>query len=394
MPSPAPTSKARPMFWRVAAPPTYTGSVRTRLALAVLLGGCSVLDPSLLPEGDAGPAVDAPPAEDAPSAPDSGGSGAVCMGTPSRTPPARPAGEDADGPEVVFALKEVLLNQRAEWQNIGFDLDGLCSEPPVPMIECEPPNAPDVSPLLDGNAGIDNAFGGELFPTIELVFPELDTTAAESAEVGVGAVILWLRGWNGTANDPRVDVTLSQSVTGTSGTAEQTEAPEAEIGEDYLPYAPGTMDQLPEPAWDGNDWLWLREETFFMGALDRPRVRDDNAYVADGQLVLRLPDRVEIVFAGDGRGIRVKLSDAVAVGTFNEDLTRLEPVTFGGRWSIIDLLDTASSIGGGSGDDARGVRGGVLSLPQGARESRNCCPGPYRNPLLWDRLQGITPRRH
>ena len=42
--------------------------------------------------------------------------------------------------------------------------------------------------------------------------------------------------------------------------ASEREAPEAEIGEDYLPYAPGTMDQLPEPAWDGNDWLWLREE--------------------------------------------------------------------------------------------------------------------------------------
>ncbi len=232
------------------------------------------------------------------------------------------------------------------WRDIGFNLDGLCSQPPVPLVECLPPSFPDASPLIDGNGGIDNAFGAQLTSLIDLVFPELEDAATNSAENGIGVVVFRIRGWNGEPNDGRVDVTMTQSVGGTPATGP--EPPPVEWRE-HKPYVPTTEDLLPLPTWDGNDWMWVREETFGMGNPEQPRVRDDNAYVADNQLVIRLPDRVEIVFADTDNGLVVKLTDATVVATIGDDRTRASAM-FGGRWSILDLLDTARTVNVCDGD--------------------------------------------
>lgn len=323
------------------------------LFLLCLLGACSVFDASLV-DVDGGPG-----GTDPGEGVDTGGgtdTGPMLMNgctsdDPSRDPPLRGSG-GGDGDEVVFGLKEVMLNQQGgeAWRDIGLNLDGLCSLPPVPRVECLPPNHPDAQPLIDGNGGIDNAFGGELFPLVELVFPELDTNSILAGEQGIGVVTIRIRGWNGTGDDDRVDVTLSQSVIGMAGSPDETEPPPVFIADHRVWLDEEATMQAPQPLWEGHDWLWLRQETFLMNDIEQPRVRDDNAYVVDRQLVVRLPDRVEIVFSDRDNGIRVRLTDATAIGTFNEDFTRLSPVTVAGRWSVIDLLDTANNIGVCAGD--------------------------------------------
>lgn len=309
--------------------------------------GCNVFDPAFLENDGMGPDG----AVDMSAAPDLGPTTAIGCTMGSREAPPRPPaemeGEDIE--ELVFGLKEVLLNQGdIGWQEIGLNLDNYCSEAPVPQGECIPPN-PDATLLIDGAQGIDNAFGAELYPLVELVFPELQDTARMSSETGVGVVAVRLRGYNGEAEDPRVDVTISQSVTGFAGTADQTEPPEYSIV-DFEPYTPDGSTRLEVPTWEGNDWLVLRDDTFFSSDLEQPLVRDDNAYVTGGQLVVTLPDRVEIRFAGDDNGITVRLTDARAIGTISEDRTQLRDVTFAGRWSVLDLLQTTRSLGVCDGD--------------------------------------------
>jgi hypothetical protein len=312
----------------------------------LVLCACNAFDASLV-EVDAGGTEDTNPGVDTGEvdAPPPVMNGCTAE-DPSRIPPGRSTAGSGDGEEVVFGLKEVGLNQSGDaWRDIGLNLDGLCSLPPVPRVECEPPNAPDAQPLIDGNGGIDNAFGAELFPLVELVFPNLDSNSLMAGEQGIGVVALRIRGWNGTGEDDRVDVTLSQSVIGTAGTAGETVPPPVFVVDHRLWLDEAATMPAPEPAWEGFDWLWLRQETFLMNDLEQPRVRDDNAYVTGNQLVVRLPDRVEIVFSDRENGIKVKLTDATAVGTFTDDFTRLSPVVVAGRWSIIDLLDTANNIG-------------------------------------------------
>lgn len=293
-------------------------------ALALACAGCQFYDPALL---DA--AVDA-----------GGIDGGPCA---LRRPPARPTGADApDQEELVFSLKEVVLDQGGEaWRDIGYDVDGLCSVPPEPVVECVPPSR-TADPEVDGNNGIDNVFGHLLFPLVEVTVPDLEVTARAAQEEGIGNPVLRLRGWNGADDDPHVEVVISQAVFGTPG--DGTPAPPAvTVGPDGPRLPDGGTP--PPPAWMGDDWFWVRDDTFFMGDEAQPLVRDDNAYVAGRVLVITLPDRIDVIFTAETEGLLVRLTDARASGRISADGTMLEDVTVAGRWSVLDLLMTASAIG-------------------------------------------------
>ena len=332
---------------------------RCRLVLVGLLlalggSGCSVFDESLVQaEPDGGDQVeDADMPDTGPDRIDSGTNSGIGCTMGSRLPPTRPpaTAEGPDGEEIVYGLREVRLDQAAgdAWREIGLNLDGYCSVPPVPQGECQPPNETSVLPI-DGEQGIDNAFGKDLYPLVAAVFPGLQETVRASSLVGIGVVAVRIRKYNGERNDPRVDVILSQSVSGFRGEASETEPPEYSIV-DFQASTPDGTESLPPPVWEGNDWLVLRSDTFLLEDVDRPLVRDENAYVADGVLVMSLPERVEIRFAGDDNGITVKLTDARAIGRLSDDLTQIEDVVFAGRWAINDMLQTTASLGVCPGD--------------------------------------------
>lgn len=303
-------------------------------ATAVLLGlcaGCSVYDPALI-DRDSGP-------------PDAGlrDAGAPRDAGPcnSRVPPPRPTIADGpDGPETTFALKDVVLDQGGDqWRDIGYNLDGLCSSPPDPIVECRPPRV-TASPEVDGMDGIDNGFGHNFYPLIAVTLPTLEADARAAQEAGIGALVLRVRAWNGTGDDPRVDITVTQSVFGMPGT------PDAGVpggGDGGLPTVPDGG--LPPPAWMGDDYFWGRDDTFLDGNPERPRVRDDNAYVVDRVAVFRIPDRTEVLFTASEQGVLVRLTGGIATGRLSDDGQRIENVTIAGRWAITDMLETAERVG-------------------------------------------------
>lgn len=302
--------------------------------LALVLCGCNVFDAGLIEP------VDAPSSSDVPTADVPTQDVPVLTGL--RKVPPRPAAE-AEGPDaevLTVALRDVVLNQDSDrWKDIGLDLDDLDSKVPVPEVECLPPNE-TADPELDGTDGIDNAFGSRLFPIVRLALPNLEADSRTNQAAGIGAIILQVSHWNGTRNDPSMTVLLTQSAGGTSADPESVRFE----GMDLVNVSDGMP--APPPAWDGNDHWWGRDDTFFMNMEERPRVQDTNAYMSDGTLVMRLPDRVDILFfAGTTAGVRVRLTDAYAFGRFDEDFQTVAAATVAGRWSILDLLDTGNNIG-------------------------------------------------
>jgi hypothetical protein len=336
--------------------------MRGALGLWVVLAtsGCKVFDAGLIEPDDASSTVDVPtmdvPSVDVPTNP-----------TGLRKVPSRPAAE-SEGPDteiVTFALRDVALNQDADrWRDIGLDLDDLESEPPVPEVECVPPNE-TADPELDGNDGIDNSFGNRLFPIVRLALPTLEEDSRTNQAAGLGAILLRVSGWNGTRNDPRVSVLLSQSAAGTTADPESVRFDGTTLVDD----ADGMP--APMPAWDGDDHWFARDDTFLMADEARPRVRDDNAYVSDGTFVMRLPDRVDILFfAGSTAGVRVRLTDAYAFGELNEDFTAIEVATVAGRWAVLDLLETGNNIGICVGTPQRNIVEAQLDTIADVRSTR------------------------
>jgi hypothetical protein len=285
------------------------------------MAGCSVYDPSLVVGGPGGPC--------------------------GIQPPRRPVNDDeTDIGDLGYALKDVQLLQGAGWRNIGFDLDGICTDAPELLTECTPPGRG--AAREDGDQGRDNVFGESVFPTVNFAIPDLQDASRAFQERGQGAIMVRLNGYNGTANDARVVVTVAVTVFGT--TAEV--APQVTFAGDGTPMIPPAGDYPPPPAWrDGDDVFWGRTDNFVGGNQANPLIFDDNAYVSNGMLVARLPDRSDIIFPGEDSGLRARLTEAVLVGRISDDLSEMQNVTVAGRWAIADLLDTAESVGACPGSE-------------------------------------------
>jgi len=312
-------------------------SVRTAACVIgslVLNFGCSVYDPELASNS------------------------AGCDSEGSAEPPPRPEMADNapqdDVPETVYALNDVILDTTQDdpvtfdplWKTTGFNLDSRCTTVENSLWACDPPG-PNPQHATDGLRGVDNAFGPALFPLVDIQYQALESTkkmmdssyvsyaptlqeyAAKVVSTGQSALVLRMRRWNGTPNDPSVTVHITQSVYGKPGD-----------GSANVPtYSPGDV-----PAWEGNDWFWVRSDTFLNGMDSEPKVFDNNAYVRDGVVVLRLPDRAELIFVGPGLGLRVALVQGTGTAVLRED-GGLDNVQIGGRWTRTDVIQTAQSVG-------------------------------------------------
>lgn len=308
----------------------------------LVLAGCRVFDESLIE--DAGSSSDAGArdagAADVPTEPSDAGPGCDLA-----RPPPRPPGEDdgVEGGELVYVFHHLILDQGDErWRAIGWDLDGICSDPPDPAVECHAV-ASSAIPEIDGDNGIDNALGHNLLGLITVAFPDIEMTLS-GHEWGHGSLLIRIRGWNREDDDPRVDVTFTQTVVGTTP-LEDGSAPEIDPADILNGVFP------PRPSWDGNDYFWVRNGSFFEGDLERPRIRIDNAYVNDRVLVLHFPDRVPIIFNDQEGALVVQFTDGHLAGRIREDLSGFEWATFGGRWPVADLLATLPTAGFCLGSD-------------------------------------------
>jgi hypothetical protein len=298
--------------------------LRAALSLApALLAACSVYDPALVQPRDAGP----------PDMP-------VVRRDAGRTdlakPPPRPTIPDSGDQETVFALKDVRLDQGStDWASIGFDVDDRLTTLDDLDVECVPPDD-SAEPELDGDDGIDNAFGHFVYPLIDVVLPTLEMDFRRSQTLGNGTLITRMTGWNGQDDDPRVNVVIAQSAFGTS-------APAADVDPATGQLRAGGA--APAPLWAGDDTFFVRSDAFVAGNEERPRIEDSNAYVSGRKVVLALPAGTEILFLANARSVKVSFTSAVVVGTLSPDASRLERVIVAGRWATSAMLEASGPIG-------------------------------------------------
>jgi hypothetical protein len=275
---------------------------------------------------------------------DAGRDAGMCT---TRRPEPRPtSADDDDVAEVAFGLRQVNLNQGSEWESIGYDLDGLCTGPSEYTSECIVRGPRE----RDGMEGIDNVFGRALYPLVDVAVPGLEEMAIAAQEEGRGMPVLRVRQWNGTPNDPQVEIAIAQAVFGTSLAGVGDAPPEINIISTTEWELPDGR-PVPLPVWDGNDFLWLRTDAFLAGDLEEPLIIDRTAYVVNNTFVARLPDRIDIIFPTDDVGVLVRLTNAVATGHLSDDGLTLDPLVVAGRWRVADLLSTAQNIGLCRGSD-------------------------------------------
>jgi hypothetical protein len=368
----------------------------------VLSAGCTVFDPGLLPVKPTEPPVDD-----------------VCPDGTKR-PPEPPEMADTPAsmnvPDLEFILKDAILSNPSAALNV----DRVCTRQ-TGLWTCLPP--PELERYLggetpivpqDGPLGEENQFAREVFSLVNAFFEQeqgsLELTAQIAQGHGYGNPLIRITGYNGTANDPRVTVIVSQAVFTLPGTA--TEAPEVCVEENParggVPHVPHEDDvvhanpaltqcfgeelaPLPvdvtydgngiplgiagyHPGWeDGTLWSWARHDTFQNRDARSPLVIDDLAYVRDWTLVARLPDNVELKLVGEGQAVLAKFTDAYAVAKLKEDLTGTESdeVLVAGRWSLNALLETASSVGVCPGTPEYSIARRQLEIRSDVRSSRD-----------------------
>ncbi len=236
-------------------------------------------------------------------------------------PPTRPSIADSSGPERSYILRDILLDQSLDrWKTLGFDLDDRCSLPPEPDVECLPPAGS--SPETDGERGIDNAFGHRVASTLVGLDANLQDRIRKDQERGRGGILVNIKGYNGEPDDPSVDVFIAQTI-----------------------YAiPHGENMKADPHWDGRDRFYL-EDSAFDGAPSAPLVKNDNAYVRDGWLVVRLPDRADITFNIDDGAVNFRFISASIVGRISSDGQFLEDTVLSGRWALSDIALAADQLG-------------------------------------------------
>lgn len=302
----------------------------TALVAVALTVGCSVYDPSLIAEGNAG--------------------------VPNRPAPGTSSPSDAQ--TLVFGLKDIFIRQSAEMAaRTGLDLDAT-STSSRDDATCMPRTLDGRvvgQAVVDGQNGIDNSLGANLLPTVGSALPCLEDNIALTQGRGVGTVVLWVRDWNGQPDDASVTAVLTTSV---DGTTEDPSLVGFRASDPLnLVYLAGNLAiPAPAPGWAFEDSWFLDPVDFSQDdsgvpSLDHPKLEQVDGYVASGRLVVPLLDRTEFkLIAGDGSlpsdgWMTVVVNGGFLIGDISEDQRRLERGLFTGRFSIDGLGAATPDIG-------------------------------------------------
>jgi len=259
-------------------------------------------------------------------------------GVPIRPPVS--TSSEADNVEAVFAFRNVSLDQSGDrWRRFGLDLDGMNTASVLDAAECVAANG---QPPLDGEKGIDNAFGQYVLPTVVGLVACLEDNIALNQGWGRGTVLMRLRNWNGSPNDAKVDVSVFFAVDGTS----LDDVSDLEWGglSGSSLMLPGAMAEAPDPAWDGNDYFFVDPSTLITGDLDRPVVWRKDAYISNGRVVLPLDTGSTFVFLTGPGSFSISINGFV-VADVSEDGQTLEKGLIAGRFPAGKLVSALEPLG-------------------------------------------------
>lgn len=289
--------------------------MNSKLTLAwslLALTACSVYDPGLVDRGLAG-VPDRPPAS---------------------------TSKASDDVEAVFALRNISLDQSGDrWRRFGLDLDGMDTADADSPAECV---AASGDPNLDGEAGIDNAFGQHVLPTVVNLLPCLEDNIALNQGLGFGTVLVRLREWNGTPNDAKVDVSVVSSVDGTS--LDDIAGIEWGGPNGATLMKPGGTEEAPSPAWDGEDIFFVDPASFVAGDPDLPLVWKTDAYISNGRVVLPVDTATTFVFLTGPGSFSLSLNGYL-IADISEDGQTLVKGLLAGRFSAAELVATLRPLG-------------------------------------------------
>ncbi|MEM9727645.1 MAG: hypothetical protein AAF997_03610 [Myxococcota bacterium] len=274
-------------------------------------------------------------------------------GVPPR--PAEGTSSEDDSQSLVFALKDVFVEQSAENASvIGLDIDSIITtgEDDASCIPRRVEGETVGQSVVDGDKGVDNSLGTTLLPAAGAVLPCLQDNLALTMGRGVGTILIVLQGWNGQPNDAHVTATLTTSV---DGTREDPDLIGFDNEDDYELVYKDSGNDAPDPGWANQDAWFVDPADFETGDdgqvdLARPKSPTD-AYVAFGRLVLPLsPGSGFKLIAGDGSlpsdgSMSVFVNGGIMMGDINEDATELEHGLFTGRMTLDTLASATAEIG-------------------------------------------------
>ncbi len=331
------------------------------LLVVVAFAECKVYDESMLLE--AGFAGSPPPA-----ARDYGvgwwsGADPATSCYSARRPSAadRPATtSDADIGALIFGIRTMRLGSRnlngdldpKAWQDIGFDLDGMCTNSTTcptsgePKVSCKPTSA---SIPADGSYCRDNNFGNLEYlisttPDIQNRFALSDPSFNCSICKGAYNILFRITGYNGEPNDSSIRIDIYPS--------------------------PG-LDQLKPVNCSGDTWdtsaCWTSDDRWEIQSTYVPShtsadntgdstLYDPSAFVRDGYVVASLPANTLFWFPGD-RGVALafplKLQGGIVTGKLVKDTNgqwSLEDGMIAGRLKATDAIEAFQMLGLCPGD--------------------------------------------
>lgn len=274
-------------------------------------------------------AIDAGPPDGGPSCTGDAGLEGMPAGCVLSRWPARPTCGDSgdDGTIRSIAVFDPMLDQGSgRWRTAGRDLDGICTDSLTPgsPADCV---TPVVGIVGDGEGGTDNSAGDLLSVGILAAFPDYEADARRAMRRGRNVPIIRISGWSGEPDDARVSVWIVGAL---------------DILTSETPVPAGGIDpdaDLPDPRFDGTDRAYIAS-SYFDPVEGRPLVGDDNAYIAGGVLVARLPDRAPLDLPVPSRGGigRIRMTNMRFIAPLTADGTHFENAVLVGRWSRADML--------------------------------------------------------
>lgn len=281
------------------------------MALAATLGaGACQLVAGLDGDFRQAPASDAGDQGDA-----SDGGGPGCH---SATYPDPPAGKD-DGisKEIVLAVRTLDFGEGSTTPP-GYDLDHVCT-----CTDDAGPTCVSAQQHCDTPGGVDNA-SAQIFTLIQLATGAQSFGSAvftKRIEQGLFSLLIRVRGYNGKADDPAVDVAVFPSP---------------------------AADTTPV-VWDGTDQWQVSQSSLLGFNLEKPLYASSGAYVSHGTLVAALPN-ILAVFGATAGSVSLRLTDGVVTGTLTQSATgwTLGNGVLAARWAEPDIFATLSSYRDGS----------------------------------------------
>lgn len=234
------------------------------------------------------------------------------------------------------------------WQNVGLDLDGVCTNSSTCDMQESEQSCRAQSEMIpyDGLACRDNRFGAilarlRIIPDVAKRFGFSEALLNCNLHRGSYTVVLKVSAYNGTANDSevRIDVYSSPGVV----TALPWECSPDDSGASYPLWRASAAFKI-----DSNDLVDPMGEA---GNLPDSKMADPNAYVRDGYLVAHFPDGYVTRLAPDDtrtRGLALKSQQSILTGRLYraQDATwHIRDGIVAGRIRSDDLIQTFRALG-------------------------------------------------